>query len=93
MKKNKFNKYVDYICEELSIKKRMLFSKTKASKVSTARFLLYTMCIESSIKVVEIVDLMSRNGYNTGRGSVEYGLKKIDIYNDIDKYEFIKKII
>tara|TARA_R110002167_G_scaffold66350_2_gene187787 strand:+ start:2415 stop:2711 length:297 start_codon:yes stop_codon:yes gene_type:complete len=92
MKKAIFNLYVDYICSQTDIKRRELFRKDKHPRISTARFLLYTICKQRPMTVAQIIELMSDEGYKTSRSSVEYGIEKISNSNDIDINNVIKNI-
>jgi hypothetical protein len=91
MKRGIFNKYVDYVCQETGVTRKTLFKKNRSAKYSTARFLLYTLCYERPMTIVQIVDLMAENGYVIARAGVEYGIRKIMNSGDIDANEFISK--
>ncbi len=93
MKKGIFNRYVDYICSETGVSRDLLFKKDRSSKYSTARFLLYAVCYQRPMTIVQIVDLMSENGYSIARQGVEYGIQKIEDSNDYDVKSFIKDAI
>ena len=89
MKRGIFNKYVNYVCSELGISKKELFSRSRAEKLSRARFLLYSVCYQRPMSIIQIVDLMSENGYSITRQNVEYGISKINESEDIDVLNFI----
>lgn len=93
MKRGIFNRYVDYICSETGVSRDLLFKKDRSSRYSTARFLLYAVCYQRPMTIVQIVDLMSENGYNIARQGVEYGIQKIEDSNDYDVKSFIKDAI
>ncbi len=93
MKRGIFNRYVDYICSETGVSRDLLFKKDRSSKYSTARFLLYAVCYQRTMTIVQIVDLMSENGYSIARQGVEYGIQKIEDSNDYDVKSFIKDAI
>ena len=93
MKRGIFNRYVDYICSETGVSRDLLFKKDRSSRYSTARFLLYAVCYQRPMTIVQIVDLMSENGYNIARQGVEYGIEKIQDSNDYDVKSFIKDAI
>ncbi len=93
MKRGIFNRYVDYICSETGVSRDLLFKKDRSSKYSTARFLLYAVCYQRPMTIVQIVDLMADNGYNIARQGVEYGIQKIEDSNDYDVKSFIKDAI
>tara|TARA_R110000737_G_scaffold44042_1_gene64459 strand:- start:471 stop:767 length:297 start_codon:yes stop_codon:yes gene_type:complete len=84
MKKKIFNLYVDYVCSSTGIKKSELFKKDKHPRISTARFLLYTISKRRPMTIAQIVYLMSEEGYKTSRSSVEYGIKSIEDSVDLD---------
>ena len=89
MKRGIFNRYVDYICEEMKVSREQLFSKNRTARVSTARFLLYSVCYQRPMTIVQIVDLMAENGYDIARSGVEYGIKKYQNTGDVDVDYFI----
>lgn len=91
MKNEIFNKYVDYVCQEMSITRKQIFSKNRVAKISTARFLLYSLCYQRPMTIAQIVDLMAENGYDIARSGVEYGIKKLNSSNDLDVDTFIRK--
>jgi hypothetical protein len=93
MKRGIFNRYVDYICSETGVSRDLLFKKDRSSKYSTARFLLYAVCYQRPMTIVQIVDLMADNGYNIARQGVEYGIEKIQSSPDSDVKSFIKDVI
>ena len=73
MKRGIFNRYVDYVCQRNEHNKRATIQKNRTAEVSTARFLLYTICYQRPMTIVQIVDLMAENGYDIARSAVEYG--------------------
>jgi hypothetical protein len=93
MKRGIFNRYVDYICSETGVSRDLLFKKDRSSRYSTARFLLYAVCYQRPMTIVQIVDLMADNGYNIARQGVEYGIEKIQSSPDSDVKSFIKDAI
>ena len=93
MKRGIFNRYVDYVCKEMNITREQLFAKNRSAKPSTARFLLYNICYQRPLTIVQIVDLIAENGFDIARSGVEYGIRKIEHSNDADVYSFIQKAI
>lgn len=93
MKRGIFNRYVDYICSQTGVSRDLLFKKDRSSRYSTARFLLYAVCYQRPMTIVQIVDLMADNGYHTARTTVEHGIQKIEDSNDYDVKSFIKDAI
>ena len=89
MKRGIFNRYVDYICREMNVKRAQLFSKNRTARVSTARFLLYSICHQRPMTIIQIVDLMAENGYDIARSGVEYGIKKYENSGDVDVDYFL----
>ena len=93
MKRGIFNKYVKLLCKEVGISEKDLFKKSKASKISSARFILYSMCYQRPMNILQISDLMSERGYTTSRQTIEYGISKINTESDPDVQEFISNTI
>ena len=93
MKRGIFNKYVNLLCKEVGISEKDLFKKSKASKISSARFILYSMCYQRPMNILQISDLMSERGYTTSRQTIEYGISKINTESDPDVQEFISNTI
>lgn len=93
MKRGIFNKYVDYVCQEMNITREQIFSKNRAAKISTARFLLYSICYQRPMTIVQIVDLMAENEYDIARTGVEYGIQKLENSGDVDVDYFIETAI
>jgi hypothetical protein len=84
MKRGIFNQYVEFVCEECGITKEELFTKSRKTKLAMSRYLLYSICYQRPMTIVQIVDLMSENGYDTSRTNIEYGIAKIKEMNDGD---------
>lgn len=93
MKRGIFNRYVKLLCKEIGISEKELFKKNKLSKVSSARFILYSMCYQRPMNILQISDLMSERGYTTSRQTIEYGISKVNKDADPDVQEFISKIV
>ena len=91
MKRGIFNRYVDYVCKETGVSKEQLFQKNRSAKFSTARFLLYALCYQRPMTVVQIVDLMAENGYEIACAGVRHGVVKIKESDDPDANDFINK--
>jgi len=88
MKKGIFNIYVKYVCGGLDVKKSDLFKKDTTRKISNARWILWVMCYQRPMSIMQIVDLMSDNGYVTSRQNVE---NKLTEQQDPDVFNFINK--
>tara|TARA_R110000803_G_scaffold189589_1_gene252090 strand:+ start:1089 stop:1394 length:306 start_codon:yes stop_codon:yes gene_type:complete len=93
MKRGIFNNYVKQLCKEIGISEKELFKKNRAGKVSSARFILYSMCYQRPMNILQIVDLMSERGYTTSRQTIEYGIEKVNTNPDPDIQEFINNTI
>ena len=93
MKRGIFNRYVDYVCKEMNITREQMFTKNRSTKFSTSRFLLYALCYERPMTIVQIVDLMAENGYDIARTGVEYGIQKLRETQDVDVDYFIDTAI
>ena len=91
MKRGIFNRYVDFVCREMNVTREQLFRKNRSAKFSTARILLYALCDQRPMTVVQIVDLMAENGYEIARAGVQYGIEKIQEANDVDANDFISR--
>ena len=100
MKKDVFNQYVDRVLELFSITKEELFSKLKQRHIVDARQLLYYLCYNRSIPLVEIKRFMLDNGYDIHNNSVINGISVVDkkleedrdyktIIRDIEKSVYI----
>ena len=51
----------------MNVTREQLFRKNRSAKFSTARFLLYALCYQRPMTIVQIVDLMAENGYEIAR--------------------------
>lgn len=95
MKGKTFDRYVNYICEELDVSIVDLFKKERSEKLSRARYILYTICYNTNFTILEIKDYMSKHGYKTSRQTIEHGLSRIEDISreDIDVKRFINESI
>ena len=91
MKRGIFNRYVDYVCREMNVTREQLFRKNRSAKFSTARFLLYALCYQRPMTVVQIVDLMAENGYEIACAGIRHGILKITDSEDPDVNDFISR--
>jgi hypothetical protein len=89
MKKGIFNAYVKYVCKGLDVKKSDIFKKTREEKILNARWILWLMCYQRPMTILQIVDLMSENGYVTSRQNIENGISRLTELNDPDVESFI----
>jgi hypothetical protein len=92
MKRAIFNKYVDEICSEINMLRDSLFLKDRTTKYSNARFILYNVCYNRPMTIMQIVEYMDDNGYKTTRQSVEHGIQKIYETKDPDVQDFINHL-
>jgi hypothetical protein len=90
MKTAIFNKYVEHVCKGTGVSKKQLFKKNRSIKFSTARYLLYAMCYQRPMSILQIAELMADNGYRTARQNIEYGLDKIFKSEDVDIVNFLR---
>ena len=93
MKRGIFNNYVKQLCKAIDISENDLFEKNRSVKLSSARFILYSMCYQRPMNILQIVDLMSERGYATSRQTVEYGIEKVNTSPDPDIQKFINETI
>jgi len=89
MKRGIFNQYVDFVCKECGITREELFTKSRKTKLAMSRYLLYSICYQRPMTIVQIVDLMHENNYEMSRTNVEYGISKIKEMNDGDVNDLI----
>lgn len=73
MKEEIFNRYVDKVCEAFAITKEMIFTKTKKRRIVDARQMLYLLCRNRRIRVIDIQEYMECNGYNINHSSIIHG--------------------
>lgn len=94
MKQDIFNKYVERICNRYDITPEQLFTKTKKAHIVDARHLLYYVCINRPMRLINIQEFMGKNGYNINNSSLLYGINTIKdkMSNDKDYTKVIKEI-
>ena len=85
MKNRIFNLYADFVCDACGILKKDLFGKSSIQLFSNARHMLFYICSQRPMKVVEIYNLCIDNQYPLTRQSIDYGIEKIK--NSIDNSE------
>jgi hypothetical protein len=90
MKREIFNSYVGYICENTGVKRSLLFKKIKTERIVRARFLLYYMCSKRPMTITQIIELMAENDYDVDRSAIAYGINKIKNTEDLDMAKFVE---
>jgi len=94
MKREIFNKYVDYIADISACDKQELFVKSKKRWRVDARHLLYYLCYTRPMRVSDIQDYMQSWGYDISHSSIIHGIKQVCQKVEDDKdYESIVKDI
>ena len=93
MKRGIFSNYVKQLCKATGISENELFQKNRSVRLSSARFILYSICHQRPMNILQIVDLMSERGYATSRQTVEYGIEKVNTSPDPDIQKFINETI
>lgn len=94
MKKEVFNKYVNVLCKMFGITKEELFSNNKRSDVSTARQMLYYLCYDRQMRIIDIQRYMIESGYDPRHTPIIRGIKSatVKIETDKDYQEVISRI-
>ena len=93
MKRGIFNKYVRVLCKETGVTEKQLFKKDRSEKVSSARFILYAICYQRPMNILQILDLMEERGYKVARQTIKHGIEKVNNDSDPDVQEFISNTI
>ncbi|UOF82492.1 dnaA [Caudoviricetes sp.] len=94
MKKTLFTQYISHICRLYQIKEQELFSRSKKHALSEARHLLYYLCYERKIRIIDIQTYMEESGYKVQHSSVIHGIRGIKkrVANDMDYANVTEKI-
>jgi hypothetical protein len=85
--------YVDYICDECSISRDKFFSNSRKKRYSIARYMFYYVCRQRPMTVLNIIDYMADNGFSVTRQNIEYGVNKIEQYEDKDLWRLVNSCI
>jgi chromosomal replication initiation ATPase DnaA len=94
MKEDVFNQYVDKVIEMFSIKRKVLFSKSKQRHVVDARQMLYYLCYNRQMQFITIKNFMVNNGTSVHHNSIVNGIKnvKIKLEEDRDYQTIIREL-
>lgn len=94
MKKQIFKKYADKISDIYDISLKSLFKKNKTREVVDARQMLYYLCYQRNMKIVQIQSFMEEQGYSISHSSIIHGINvvKENTKNDQDYITFINNI-
>lgn len=94
MKKQVFKSYADKISTLYDIRLESLFEKNKIRKIVDARYMLYYLCKERNMKIIQIKSFMQEQGYETAHTTIIYGIKVVEQNKKIDQdyEEFINNI-
>ena len=91
MKKQIFKEYADKIAYLYEIELESLFEKNKTREVVDARQMLYYLCKERSMKIIQIQSFMDEQGYSISHSSIIHGINvvKENYLHDKDYRTFI----
>jgi len=94
MKKQIFKSYAEKISTLYDIKLSSLFKKNKTREIVEARHMLYYLCKERNMKIIQIKSFMQEQGYKTAHTTIMYGIKVVEQNKKIDQdyQEFINNI-
>jgi hypothetical protein len=94
MKAEIFDQYVNHIIDLFKINKSELFTKCKIRKFSEARYLLYYLCYDRHISLVQIKYFMSENGYEVDHSPIKSGINVVAkrVKYDKDYIDIVKEI-
>ncbi len=94
MKKQIFKSYADKISTVYEIQLESLFEKSKKREVVDARQMLYYLCHQRNMKIVQIQSFMDEQGYSISHSSIIHGIKvvKENTKHDQDYKTFINNI-
>ena len=92
MRKQIFKSYADKISTLYDIELESLFQKNKSREIVDARYMLYYLCKERSMKVIQIQSFMDEQGYSISHSSIIHGINvvKENSLSDKDYRTFIK---
>tara|TARA_R110000803_G_scaffold56959_3_gene114672 strand:+ start:11361 stop:11663 length:303 start_codon:yes stop_codon:yes gene_type:complete len=94
MKQKFFNKYADEVCIRFGIDRTTLFTKLKRRDVVDARYLLYYLCYARRMRIRDIQEYMSENGYDISHTAIIHGnrITKKRVSKDKDYTNLVKDI-
>ena len=94
MKSEIFEQYVAHITDLFKIDSSELFTKCKIRKFSEARYLLYYLCYDRHMSLVQIKYLMAENGYDIDHSPIKSGINVVAkrVKYDKDYIDIVKEI-
>lgn len=94
MKQEIFNAYVGVVIRRFYLTEDELFTKKKSRRLSNARYLLYYLCKDRNMKVVDIKQFMEDNGYSIPHTTIIHGVKvmKKRVEEDRDYKDIVSNI-
>jgi chromosomal replication initiation ATPase DnaA len=94
MKQQIFKQYALYVCKSLGVDVKSLFTKLKRRNLVDARYLLYYFCFNRPMRIRDIQEYMSDEGYFISHSAIIKGIAIINdrIENDKDYSDLVKKI-
>ena len=82
MKEDIFKQYLDAIAKVFRVPKEVIVSNSKDADAVEARQLLYYLCFQRQMRMVQIQRFMTKEGYDPGRPGILKGIrqatKKVD---------------
>mgnify|MGYP000010914850 CR=1 FL=1 len=76
-KRELFYKYLTEICNQFELQVSELTEKTKKRYTSDARQMLWYLCKEKGLRIVDIIDLMEEIHYEVSHTTIIHGVKMI----------------
>jgi chromosomal replication initiation ATPase DnaA len=94
MKKAIFDKYAKEVAEHFRIKESDLWTKSKKTDITNARYLLFYLCFKRDIIQQKIIDYCEEYGLKVLRSTLTHALKKMEdrVQTDSDYYAIVKRI-
>lgn len=74
MKEELFNQYTQKVMSTFGLSKEELFRKTKKRHIVDARQMLWYVCNRRPMRVIQIREYMSNNGYSTAHSVILHGI-------------------
>ena len=94
MKEELFNQYTQKVMNTFGLSKEELFRKTKKRHIVDARQMLWYVCRQRPMRVVQIQEYMSNSGYNTAHSVILHGINVMSekVEDDQDYAELYVKL-
>ena len=94
MKQQIFKAYALDVCKALGVDVKLLFTKLKRRDLVDARYLLYYFCFNRPMRIRDIQEYMSDEGYTISHSGIIKGIAIITnrVENDKDYSDLVKKI-